>query len=65
MAKVRILAPGDEALLARAVAMIGEAELTPERAGQTRLGFLAGQISVPDDFDTMGSAAMLRDFGES
>ncbi|WP_300755967.1 type II toxin-antitoxin system prevent-host-death family antitoxin [Janthinobacterium sp.] len=28
-----------------------------------RLGFLAGQISVPDDFDTMGSAEITSLFG--
>lgn len=31
---------------------------TPEPARRSRLGFLAGQVSVPDDFDTMGSAAI-------
>lgn len=31
-AEIRVLGPGDEALLAEAVAMIGEAELTTERA---------------------------------
>ena len=28
-----------------------------------RLGFLAGQVQVPDDFDTMGSAEIERLFG--
>jgi prevent-host-death family protein len=28
---------------------------TPEAGQQKRLGFLAGQIEVPDDFDTMGT----------
>ena len=28
---------------------------TPSSDQQKRLGFLAGQIEVPDDFDTMGS----------
>ena len=28
-----------------------------------RLGFLAGQFSVPDDFDTMGSREIDRMFG--
>ena len=33
-------------------------------AGQVRrLGFMAGQISVPDDFDRMGSAAIAQLFG--
>lgn len=27
-----------------------------------RLGFLAGQIAVPDDFDKMGSAEILASF---
>lgn len=29
---------------------------TPAVDQQRRLGFMAGQISVPDDFDRMGSA---------
>jgi prevent-host-death family protein len=34
-------------------------------AGQTRrLGFMAGQISVPDDFDRMGGAEIERLFGD-
>ena len=34
-------------------------------AGQTkRRGFMAGQISVPDDFDRMGSAEIVRMFGD-
>lgn len=28
-----------------------------------RLGFMAGQIAVPDDFDTMGGAEIERLFG--
>ncbi len=28
---------------------------TPEAGQQKRLGFLLGQIKVPDDFDTMGA----------
>ncbi len=33
-------------------------------AGQVRrLGFMAGQIAVPDDFDRMGSAEIERLFG--
>jgi prevent-host-death family protein len=34
-------------------------------AGQMRrLGFMAGQISVPDDFDQMGSSEIEQLFGE-
>ena len=29
-----------------------------------RLGFMAGQIAVPDDFDRMGSAEIARLFGD-
>ena len=29
---------------------------TPSAGQSRRLGFMAGQISVPDDFDQMGSA---------
>jgi len=28
-----------------------------------RLGFLSGEIAVPDDFDTMGAEAIARLFG--
>ncbi|MDZ7754025.1 MAG: type II toxin-antitoxin system prevent-host-death family antitoxin [Gammaproteobacteria bacterium] len=38
----------------------------PEPRNVRRLGFLAGQIAVPDDFDTMGDEAIERLFtGES
>ncbi len=30
-----------------------------------RLGFMAGQIAVPDDFDRMGSEVIEQMFGES
>ncbi len=30
-----------------------------------RLGFMAGQIAVPDDFDRMGSEVIEQLFGES
>ena len=36
---------------------------TPEPAKRRRLGFLAGEISVPDDFDRMGSAEIAELFG--
>jgi prevent-host-death family protein len=36
---------------------------TPTGAEMRRLGFLAGQIAVPDDFDRMGSAEIARLFG--
>lgn len=34
----------------------------PEGSQRKRLGFLAGQVSVPDDFDRMGEAEIERMF---
>jgi prevent-host-death family protein len=34
----------------------------PERSQQKRFGFMAGQIKVPDDFNTMGAAAIEKLF---
>jgi prevent-host-death family protein len=36
---------------------------TPTGKQMRRLGFLAGQFSIPDDFDEMGSAEIERMFG--
>jgi prevent-host-death family protein len=36
-----------------------------DAAPPKRIGFLAGQISVPDDFDTMGQAEIEDMFGLS
>jgi prevent-host-death family protein len=36
---------------------------SPSEGQQRRLGFLAGQIKVPRDFDRMGSAEIERLFG--
>lgn len=39
--------------------------LDASTVGKTRrLGFMAGQIAVPDDFDRMGSEAIDRLFGD-
>lgn len=36
-----------------------------QAAGQARrIGFMAGQFTVPDDFDQMGSAEIARMFGD-
>jgi prevent-host-death family protein len=35
----------------------------PEPSSQRRIGFMAGQISVPDDFDRMGSEEIEQLFG--
>ena len=36
---------------------------SPTGGQERRVGFLAGQFTVPDDFDTMGSAEIARLFG--
>jgi len=36
----------------------------PEAGATRRLGFMSGQIAVPDDFDRMGEAEIERLFGE-
>lgn len=36
---------------------------TPKPAQARRLGFLAGEIDVPDDFDRMGDAEIAEAFG--
>lgn len=35
----------------------------PEPGGKRRVGFMAGSMSVPDDFDRMGSAEIATMFG--
>ncbi|CDG82063.1 type II toxin-antitoxin system Phd/YefM family antitoxin [Janthinobacterium agaricidamnosum] len=35
----------------------------PETGKTKRLGFMAGQIAVPDDFDSLGSAEIASMFG--
>ena len=37
----------------------------PEAGSVRRLGFMAGEIEVPDDFDTMGQAEIEQMFGLS
>ena len=37
----------------------------PEPAQTQRLGFMAGQISIPDDFDQMGRAEIAQLFGDA
>lgn len=45
--------------LVKVVALPTDTERLPKR-----LGFLAGEISVPDDFDRMGAEDILTLFGE-
>jgi prevent-host-death family protein len=36
----------------------------PAQSQTRRLGFLAGEIAVPDDFDTMGGSEIEKLFGD-
>ncbi|HLN25674.1 MAG TPA: type II toxin-antitoxin system prevent-host-death family antitoxin [Patescibacteria group bacterium] len=58
-------AQGESFIIAKAgKPLVKVMALDAPAVGQTRrLGFLAGQISVPDDFDEMGSAEIEQMFG--
>ena len=58
-------AKGEPFVIAKAgKPMVKVTPLDTAVAGQVRrLGFMAGQIQVPDDFDRMGSTEMERLFG--
>ncbi|MFA7318178.1 MAG: type II toxin-antitoxin system prevent-host-death family antitoxin [Sulfuricella sp.] len=56
---------GDSFIIAKAgKPLVKVTRLDAPSAGQVRrLGFMAGQIRVPDDFDRMGSGEIERLFG--
>lgn len=58
-------AKGEPFIIARAgKPLVRVSALDAPAAGQTRrLGFLAGEVSVPEDFDVMGSQEIERLFG--
>ncbi len=49
---------GDSFVIARAGKPLVKVAALDAPAAPRRLGFLAGEISVPKDFDTMGEAAI-------
>ena len=59
-------AKGEPFVIARAgKPLVRVTALDAPPGGQVRrLGFMAGQIAVPDDFDRMGSAEIARLFGD-
>jgi prevent-host-death family protein len=59
-------ARGEPFIIAKAgKPMVKVVALDAPSAGKTkRLGFLAGQIAVPDDFDRIGSDEIERLFGD-
>jgi prevent-host-death family protein len=58
-------AKGEEIIIAKAGKPLVKVVPLDSRkaAGPRRLGFLAGEIAVPDDFDRMGQDEIERQFG--
>lgn len=54
---------GESFIIAKAGTPLVKVTSLEKPAKQQRLGFMAGQITVPDDFDTMGSAEIESLFG--
>jgi len=61
---VELAAKGEPFIIARAgKPLVKVTPLdTPTGAGMRRIGFMAGQITVPDDFDRIGAAEIERLF---
>jgi prevent-host-death family protein len=61
---VELAASGETVVIAKAGKPL--AKLTaldqPAQGGRRRLGFMRGQITVPDDFDTLGAAEIAAMF---
>lgn len=59
-------AKGEPFVIARAgKPLVKVVALDAPAAGQVkRIGFMTGQIAVPDDFDRMGGAEIERQFGD-
>jgi prevent-host-death family protein len=59
-------AKGESFVIAKAgKPLVKVVPLSAPLAGETRrIGFMAGQIAVPDDFDRMGSAEVERLFSD-
>lgn len=62
---VELAAKGESFVIAKAgKPMVKVIPLDAPDAGQVkRLGFLSGQIAVPDDFDRLGSGDLEQSFG--
>ena len=59
-------AKGESFIIAKAgIPMVKVVPLEAETSGtQQRLGFMAGEIQVPEDFDTLGAEAVEALFGD-
>ena len=62
---IELAAKGEPFIIAKAgKPLVKVTALEPtEGRGPRRIGFMAGQITVPDDFDLMGKAEIARLFG--
>ena len=56
-------ARGEPFIIAKAGKPLVKVTAMDAPAAPRRLGFLAGEIAVPDDFDTMGEAEIAALFG--
>lgn len=59
---IREAADGESFVIAKAGTPMVRVSSVDTPTAPQRLGFLAGEISVPDDFDRMGSDEILRLF---
>ena len=61
---IELAAKGEPFIIAKAGKPLVKVTAVEATAGNPRrVGFMAGQIAVPDDFDLMGSAEIVRLFG--
>ena len=56
-------AQGEQVIIAKAGKPLVKLMALETPVRQHRLGFLKGQIAVPEDFDTMGAEEIARMFG--
>jgi prevent-host-death family protein len=64
---VELAVRGEPFLIARAGKPLVKvmAIAAPEPGHMARIGFMAGEIQIPDDFDQMGSDTILSQFGQT
>ena len=58
-------AQGESFVIAKAGKPMVKVAALDKPAEPQRLGFMAGEFNVPDDFDRMGAAAIARAFGKA
>jgi prevent-host-death family protein len=60
---IELAAKGEAFIIAKAGKPLVKVTAVDAPAVTRRLGFMAGEISIPEDFDRMGSAEIERLFG--